>query len=96
MQRIIRVYKIECGIQISFNFFRLLDLVENAGKYRTDPDAKPPFSYATMICLAMRANNNKVSLSNIYAWIRENFLFYKYADPAWQVKEILYFSQICS
>ncbi|XP_011160880.1 forkhead box protein J1-A [Solenopsis invicta] len=61
-----------------------LDLAENADKYRTDPDAKPPFSYATIICLAMRANNNKVSLSNIYAWIRENFLFYKYADPAWQ------------
>ncbi|EFN81516.1 forkhead box protein J1-A [Harpegnathos saltator] len=61
-----------------------LDLAENAEKYRTDPDAKPPFSYATIICLAMRANNNKVSLSNIYAWIRENFLFYKYADPAWQ------------
>ncbi|KZC07327.1 PREDICTED: forkhead box protein J1-B-like [Dufourea novaeangliae] len=61
-----------------------LDLSENAEKYRTDPDAKPPFSYATIICLAMRANNNKVSLSNIYAWIRENFLFYKYADPAWQ------------
>ena len=62
-----------------------LDLAANAEKYRTDPDAKPPFSYATIICLAMRANNNKVSLSNIYAWIRENFLFYKYADPAWQV-----------
>ncbi|XP_046838744.1 forkhead box protein J1-A-like [Vespa crabro] len=61
-----------------------LDLAENADKYRTDPDAKPPFSYATIICLAMRANNNKVSLSNIYAWIRENFLYYKYADPAWQ------------
>lgn len=61
------------------------DLAENADKYRTDPDAKPPFSYATIICLAMRANNNKVSLSNIYAWIRENFLYYKYADPAWQV-----------
>lgn len=61
-----------------------LDLAANAEKYRTDPDAKPPFSYATIICLAMRANNNKVSLSNIYAWIRENFLFYKYADPAWQ------------
>ncbi|CAK9798978.1 Forkhead box protein J1-A [Anthophora plagiata] len=61
-----------------------LDLAANVEKYRTDPDAKPPFSYATIICLAMRANNNKVSLSNIYAWIRENFLFYKYADPAWQ------------
>lgn len=65
--------------------FFCLDLASNAEKYRTDPDAKPPFSYATIICLAMRANNNKVSLSNIYAWIRENFLFYKYADPAWQV-----------
>lgn len=41
----------------------------------------------------MRANNNKVSLSNIYAWIRENFLFYKYADPAWQVKEISSFTR---
>ncbi|XP_076750273.1 forkhead box protein J1-B [Xylocopa sonorina] len=61
-----------------------LDLAANAEKYRTDPDTKPPFSYATIICLAMRANNNKVSLSNIYAWIRENFLFYKYADPTWQ------------
>lgn len=70
-----------------------LDLAENADKYRTDPDAKPPFSYATIICLAMRANNNKVSLSNIYAWIRENFLFYKYADPAWQVKEISSFTR---
>ncbi|XP_014616379.1 PREDICTED: forkhead box protein J1-A-like [Polistes canadensis] len=61
-----------------------LDLADNADKYRADPDAKPPFSYATIICLAMRANNNKVSLSNIYAWIRDNFLYYKYADPAWQ------------
>ncbi|XP_043489667.1 forkhead box protein J1-B-like [Polistes fuscatus] len=61
-----------------------LDLADNANKYRTDQDAKPPFSYATIICLAMRANNNKVSLSNIYAWIRDNFLYYKYADPAWQ------------
>ncbi|XP_051155109.1 forkhead box protein J1-B-like [Leptopilina boulardi] len=61
-----------------------LDLVENADIYRTDWNAKPPFSYATLICLAMRANNNKLTLSNIYAWIRENFLFYKHADPAWQ------------
>lgn len=74
----------------------LLDLAENAEKYRTDPDAKPPFSYATIICLAMRANNNKVSLSNIYAWIRENFLFYKYADPAWQVKRIFIIPVILS
>ncbi|XP_015595517.1 forkhead box protein J1-A [Cephus cinctus] len=61
-----------------------LDLVENGEKYRTDSDAKPPFSYATLICLAMRANNNKLTLSSIYRWIRENFMYYKHADPAWQ------------
>ncbi|XP_015512778.1 forkhead box protein J1-B [Neodiprion pinetum] len=61
-----------------------LDLAENAEKYRLDSDAKPPFSYATLICLAMRANNNKLTLSSIYRWIRENFTYYKHADPAWQ------------
>lgn len=77
---------------MSDNYFDLSsDLAENADKYRIDPDAKPPFSYATIICLAMRANNNKVSLSSIYAWIRENFLFYKYADPAWQVESVSLF-----
>lgn len=61
------------------------DMAENAEKYLTDPCKKPPYSYATLICLAMRANNNKVTLSNIYAWIRDNFMYYKDADPAWQV-----------
>ncbi|KAK0085376.1 hypothetical protein PV325_005327 [Microctonus aethiopoides] len=61
-----------------------IDFAENGDKYQTDPDAKPPFSYATLICLAMRANNNKLTLSNIYAWIRENFMFYRQADAAWQ------------
>ncbi|XP_074105794.1 forkhead box protein J1-B [Cotesia typhae] len=61
-----------------------LDLADNSEKYQTDPDIKPPFSYATLICLAMRANNNKLTLSNIYAWIRENFIYYRHADPAWQ------------
>ncbi|XP_008544215.2 forkhead box protein J1-B-like [Microplitis demolitor] len=61
-----------------------LDLADNAEKYHTDPDLKPPFSYATLICLAMRANNNKLTLSSIYAWIRENFVYYRHADPAWQ------------
>ena len=60
-------------------------MAENGEKYLTDPNRKPPYSYATLICLAMRANDNKVTLSNIYAWIKENFMYYKTADPAWQV-----------
>lgn len=61
------------------------DLSTNADKYRHNADAKPPYSYATLICLAMRANNNKLTLSSIYAWIRDNFIYYQHADPAWQV-----------
>lgn len=34
--------------------------------------------------MAMRSNKNKMTLSAIYAWIRENFLYYRVADPAWQ------------
>ncbi|XP_071442259.1 forkhead box protein J1-like [Hetaerina americana] len=52
--------------------------------YRTEGDRKPPFSYATLICMAMRANRNKMTLSSIYKWIQENFLYYRKADPSWQ------------
>ncbi|XP_054285076.1 forkhead box protein J1-like [Macrosteles quadrilineatus] len=55
-----------------------------AEDYRTCGDHKPPFSYATLICMAMRANNNKMTLSAIYSWIRDNFMYYRNADPTWQ------------
>ncbi|XP_039300718.1 forkhead box protein J1-B-like [Nilaparvata lugens] len=55
-----------------------------AEDYKLSGDHKPPFSYATLICMAMRANNNKMTLSAIYAWIRDNFLYYRNADPTWQ------------
>ncbi|XP_059475241.1 forkhead box protein J1-like [Neocloeon triangulifer] len=52
--------------------------------YRRQGDKKPPFSYAALIGMAMSAHNNKMTLSAIYAWIRENFLYYRNADPSWQ------------
>ncbi|CAH1391191.1 unnamed protein product [Nezara viridula] len=55
-----------------------------AEEYRLCGDKKPPFSYATLICMAMRANQNKMTLSAIYSWIKENFLYYRLADPSWQ------------
>ncbi|BES98547.1 forkhead box protein [Nesidiocoris tenuis] len=55
-----------------------------AEEYRTCGDKKPPFSYATLICMAMKANQNKMSLSSIYTWIKENFIYYRHADPSWQ------------
>lgn len=53
--------------------------------YKLDGSVKPPFSYATLICMAMKASNTKMTLNSIYKWIRENFLYYQNADPSWQV-----------
>ncbi|KAK5640920.1 hypothetical protein RI129_009467 [Pyrocoelia pectoralis] len=60
------------------------DLTININFYKKNGDKKPPFSYATLICMAMGKNGNKMTLSEIYQWIRENFLYYKKAEPSWQ------------
>jgi len=60
-------------------------LIEDTIDYKTNGAIKPPYSYATLICMAMKANKNKMTLSSIYKWIRENFLYYRKADPSWQV-----------
>ncbi|CAH0563703.1 unnamed protein product [Brassicogethes aeneus] len=60
------------------------DLTININFYKKNGDKKPPFSYATLICMAMGKNGNKMTLSAIYHWIRENFLYYRKAHPSWQ------------
>ncbi|CAG9824588.1 unnamed protein product [Phaedon cochleariae] len=60
------------------------DLTININYYKKNGDKKPPFSYATLICMAMGKNGNKMTLSAIYRWIRENFLYYREAHPSWQ------------
>lgn len=57
--------------------------------YRTNAHLKPPYSYATLICMAMKATNQtKITLSCIYKWIMENFMYYRKADPGWQVSVV--------
>ena len=54
--------------------------------YKTNPYVKPPYSYATLICMAMKeTKKNKITLAGIYNWITENFMYYRHADPSWQV-----------
>lgn len=54
--------------------------------YRTNKHVKPPFSYADLICMAMRdLRKSKITLSDIYSWIQDNFVFYQNADQSWQV-----------
>ncbi|MBN3303936.1 forkhead box protein J1-B [Amia ocellicauda] len=53
--------------------------------YKTNPQVKPPYSYATLICMAMQASKKtKITLSAIYSWITENFCYYRHAEPSWQ------------
>ncbi|KAG7154568.1 forkhead box protein J2-like [Homarus americanus] len=52
--------------------------------YSVDGSVKPPYSYAALIGMAMKENQNKMTLSAIYKWIKENFAYYKTADPSWQ------------
>ncbi|XP_038597993.1 forkhead box protein J1 [Tachyglossus aculeatus] len=53
--------------------------------YATNPHVKPPYSYATLICMAMQASKaSKITLSAIYKWITDNFCYFRHADPTWQ------------
>ncbi|XP_028311101.1 forkhead box protein J1-A [Gouania willdenowi] len=53
--------------------------------YRTNAHVKPPYSYATLICMALKdSTESKVTLSAIYRWITDNFCYYRHADPTWQ------------
>ncbi|XP_029553761.1 forkhead box protein J1-B [Salmo trutta] len=53
--------------------------------FKTNPKVKPPYSYASLICMAMQASKKpKVTLSTIYNWITDNFCYYRHADPSWQ------------
>lgn len=53
--------------------------------YSTNPRVKPPYSYATLICMAMQASKaTKITLSAIYKWITDNFCYFRHADPTWQ------------
>ena len=61
-------------------------ITPEAVDYRTNPYVKPPYSYATLICMAMKeTKKHKITLSSIYNWITDNFMYYRMADPSWQV-----------
>ncbi|XP_053131890.1 forkhead box protein J1-B-like [Hemicordylus capensis] len=63
----------------------LQPLASGAVDYKTDSRVKPPYSYATLICMAMRSSKEaRLTLSAIYTWITENFCYYRYAEPSWQ------------
>ena len=56
--------------------------------YKTNPQAKPVYSYSQLILLAMRQSGyEKMTLQMIYEWVAENFPYFKKMEPTWQVIE---------
>lgn len=52
--------------------------------------SKPPFSYTHLISEAISSTERKrMSLSEIYQWIRENYPYYRSAAPGWKVRSDL-------
>ena len=78
------------GIEVAPPMATSVTHIHDKIDYKTNPTVKPPYSYATLICMAMReAKKNKITLANIYNWITENFMYYRIADPSWQVSTII-------
>lgn len=56
---------------------------EEASNHR---DGKPPYSYANLITFAINSSKNKkMTLSEIYQWICNEFPYYKDAGNGWKV-----------
>lgn len=50
-------------------------------------DIKPACSYAAMITWAILSTADEtLSLSNIYAWIKAHYAYYRFANSGWQVR----------
>lgn len=61
------------------------DFRKHRKKYRTTPN-QPPFSHSTLVYLAIQqSKSGKVTLKEIYRWIKDNFKFYRSTEPSWQV-----------
>ena len=54
--------------------------------YRTNPQAKPIYSYSQLILLALKqSGHEKMTLQMIYEWIADNFPYFQKMEPTWQV-----------
>ncbi len=58
----------------------------NEAQQHQQKDGKPPYSYANLITFAINSSQRKkMTLSEIYSWICENFPYYKEAGNGWKV-----------
>ena len=59
---------------------------DDSSQSATPKDGKPPYSYANLITFAINSSvKKKMTLSEIYQWICDNFPYYKDAGNGWKV-----------
>ncbi|XP_076320281.1 uncharacterized protein LOC143230490 isoform X1 [Tachypleus tridentatus] len=59
--------------------------VSSTTKDSSQKDGKPPYSYANLISFAINSSpKKKMTLSEIYSWIRTNFPYYREAGNGWK------------
>lgn len=77
------------NVESSFLFQSSENLSFDHPDYKNNPNLKPPFPYAVLISWAMKElGKPKITLSDIYGWIVDNFAYYRYSDSSWQVSDI--------
>lgn len=59
-------------------------------------DGKPPYSYASLITFAINSSpKKKMTLSEIYQWICDNFPYYREAGSGWKVRILFKLLFLC-
>lgn len=59
-------------------------------------DGKPPYSYASLITFAINSSpKKKMTLSEIYQWICDNFPYYREAGSGWKVRILFKCLSLC-
>jgi len=54
-------------------------------------ESKPPYSYAQLIVQAIMSTVDKqLTLSGIYAYITQNYPYYRASDKGWQVRNLTF------
>ena len=57
-------------------------------------NAKPPYSYAALICLALATSQQRMTLNQIYNWVRAKFAFFRFGDQSWTVSFTFYIREM--
>ena len=66
-------------------------------QHHQQKDGKPPYSYANLITFAINSSHKKkMTLSEIYAWICENFPYYNSAGNGWKVRLVTQIYHLCT